>query len=460
MPASLIALCGGILVASFLKSDWANNDFERFDDLRLLFLFFVLFVGLCWAYVTAYLQRQAVSRRALVATCVASAALLLVSFPVGSKDVFFYAFYGKVWGLYHANPYVATLADFPSDRWQPFVQSQWRDKPAIYGPLFLWQSWLVNAVAHEHLWLAVWLYKVWATLTLFVTLWVADAILHRTTSVTGVSASFGLLLLAWNPLFLFESAGSGHNEIGMLLLLLAALWCWRDGRFNVAFVVLVLSVWYKWYSIIFVPAFLIATLKDSGFRAAVRHGALCGAVTAIFGLVLLWPFPGSLLPAIDTLLHSGALRRIYPAELSPPLAALFWSLRASGLLNTDLGFHLFYAARIVLFGGTMVAIFIRQWRAATSLTALTESCCLVAAAFFLLLVTILPPWHLLLVVALAVISGREFFVLSAVVLTVLGLLSYFLTFAVATLMLGLILGALWLLRHSQTVMARAVNGGG
>ena len=70
------------------------------------------------------------------------------------------------------------------------------------------------------------------------------------------------------------------------------------------------------------------------------------------------------------------------------------------------------------------------------------------------------PWHLLSAIVFGLVAGREPFVLAAVVLTVLALLSYFLTFAVATLMLGVVLGALWLLRHSQTVMARAVSGGG
>ena len=78
----------------------------------------------------------------------------------------------------------------------------------------------------------------------------------------------------------------------------------------------------------------------------------------------------------------------------------------------------------------------------------------------MLLITQLWPWHLLSVIVLGVVCAREPFVLAAVALTVLALLSYFLTFAVATLMLGLVLGALWLLRHSQAVMARAVSGGG
>lgn len=443
---ALVLLCGAVSLASFFKSDPSQNDFERFADLRLLFLYFALFTGLCSVYVAVYRQRDAVPRRTLVVTCVACVGLLLAGFPVGSKDVFFYAFYGKIWGAYHANPYLATIADFPFDPWQALVQAQWRDKPALYGPLALEQSWLIHAVTGEHLWGAVWLYKAWATATLLLALGVAAALLQPMAAENGIEAT-RLPLLAWNPLFLFECAGSAHNEITMVWLLLAALWCWRGGHRNGALCLLVLSVWYKWYSVIFIPAFLVATLRQSGVRAALRDAVVCAAAAALFGWLLLTPLPGSLPTVVNALLHSGATRGIYPAELSPPLAALFWSLRASGLMATDLGFHLFHGVRVTLFGVAVVAIFTQQWHAADPFAALRESCCLIAGAFFLLLVTILPPWHLLPVIALAVICGREPFLLAAVVLTLLALLSYFLTFAVATVTLCLVAGALWLMRH-------------
>jgi hypothetical protein len=444
LAGALILLCGAVSIASFVKADPAHNDFERFEDLRLLFVYFGLFAGLCGVYVAAYQQPQAIPRRVLLVTSIACVALLLTGFPVGSKDVFFYAFYGKIWSFYHANPYLATIADFPSDPWQPMVQAQWRDKPVLYGPLALWQSRLIHALSAADLWSAVRLYKLSATATLFLTLWVADAILR---AAADEQAATRLVLLAWNPLFLFECAGSAHNEITMVLLVMAALWCWREGYSNRALALLALSFWYKWYSIIFIPAFLIAALQRSGVRAAIRDALVCAGAAALFGAILLAPLSGSLLPVLEALLHSGATRGIYPAELSPPLAALFWSMRAFGLLATEQGLRLFHGARLSMFGVALILTFARQWHAAEPFAALSETCCLLAAAFFLVLVTILPPWHLLLVIALAVICGREPFLLAAVVLTVLAMLSYFLTFAVATLMCGLVVALLWLLRR-------------
>src|ERR1700687_5573874 len=324
---SLVLLCGAILVASFVKADLTRNDFERFDDLRLMYVFFALFVGLCALYIAVYGERLAVSRRAVIATTLMCTALLLGSFPVGSKDVFGYAFYGKMWRVYGANPYLATPADFPADAWPPYLQVRWRTLPNAFRPLFLWQSWAVAAVAGPHLWVAVWIHKTLAAATWLGIVFLTASVVQRTVNAQDVRAWL-LTLVAWNPLFLFESAGGGHNDIVMVLFLLVTLWCWQTHRSSIALALLALSFWYKWYSIIFVPIFLIETLKIAGGRAAMRHAAVWGIVAIASGVLFLSPLPGSFPAVVGQLRHPGAMRVIYPNELSPPLAALYWTVHA------------------------------------------------------------------------------------------------------------------------------------
>jgi hypothetical protein len=447
IPTAFVLSCAAVLIASFLKSDLSRNDFERFDDLRLLVLFFTLFLALCGVYIAAYVQRPSVSRRTMAGVALVSAALLLASFPVGSKDVFAYAFLGRTWGHYHANPYVVPPATFSGDPWHAFLSGQ---PFSVYGPLFLWQTWLVNAVAGHSLWLVVWLHKALATAVLLISVWVANALVSRTASNATGHAAWLALLLAWNPLVLYESAGAAHNDIVMVLLVLGAIWCWQADRFGTALGLLALSVWYKWYSIVFIPVFLIETLKTSGWRTAVRHAVVGAVAITVVGVVALSPLPGSLPTIVGEWLHPQKMRGIYPNELSPVLAAVFWSFRALGLFATDLGFRLFDLSRFALFGAAAVAVVIRQWRTAPSVAALTQGCCLIGLAAFMLLITQLWPWHLLTVIALGIVSGEEPFVIAAMALTVLGMLSYFLTFAVATVLLALVVAALWLLRRVGT----------
>lgn len=444
----MVLLYGGVAIASFLNGDLPHNDFERFNDLRLTFLFFTLFVGLCAAYAAAYHHAQPVTGRLLAATTVAAAMLMLISYPVGSKDIFRYVFFGKIWGFYHRNPYVATPADFPSDAWQPFIQDRWRNLPPVYGPLFLWQSWLINVLSGGHLWLAVWFTKAWSALVFLASLWVARGLLVDSAgAVPRMPPRWLFLLLACNPMLLFESAGGGHNDVVMLLLLLGALSCWRARRPTTAMCLLAVSFWYKWYSVLWVAAFLIEALKESGRGVALRLAAVCAACAALVGAILLLPLPRSLPTVIDGLLHPVAMRGIYPTELSPPLAVVFWTLRVCHLFDTGAGFQIFDVARFGLFASVAGWSVVRQWRARPSLNALTESCFCVTAAFSFLLISMLFPWHLVTVITLGVMCARQPFVGIAAVLTVVAMLSYFLTFAVATALLGVLVGALWLVRR-------------
>ena len=444
-PVALAALCAGILIASFYKSDLAHNNFQRLENLPLLFVFFGLFTGLCGVYVGVYVERRPVSDRALVTTTVVCALLSLASFPMGSKDVLAYAFLGRMLGHYHVNPFLIAPAQFGADPWLHVADGALSRPVSSYGPLFMLQVWLVDAVAGRSLWLAVWAHKALATLLLFATLLVARALLRRTAPVPTAPAL--LVLLAWNPLFLFEAAGGGHNDIAMVLLLLASLWCWRADRHYTALVLLVLSFWYKLFSLIFVPIFLIDTFKTSGFRAAFREVLVCGAAGLLCGVILLEPLPGAFTVIIGGLVHPEKLQGVFPHEISPLLAALYWTLRAAGLFSTDLGFRIFDVTRVGMFAVAVLAIFLRQWRSEPGWAAVAENSFLIGLALFVLLITQLWPWHLLTIIALGVVCGREPFVLAAVVATVLALLSYFLTFAVSTLMFIMLVVALWLMRR-------------
>ena len=209
---------------------------------------------------------------------------------------------------------------------------------------------------------------------------------------------------------------------------------------------------------VLIASFARSDLTRNDFErfAALRQAAWCLAVTLVIGVVLLSPLPGSVPVVLSQLLHPAAMHGIYPNELSPPLAALFWSLEGLGLFDGARGGPLFDALRLGLFIGAVVVTLVRQWTAAASFSALIESCCLLGCAFFLLLITMLLPWHLLTVIACGIVCGREPFLALAVALTVLAMLSYFLTFAIASVTLIAVLAALWALRRLPTMRCAAM----
>ena len=55
-----------------------------------------------------------------------------------SRDVFSYAYYGRILSRYGGNPYVSTPADYPANDLFRFMWPDWRDTPSVYGPVFVW----------------------------------------------------------------------------------------------------------------------------------------------------------------------------------------------------------------------------------------------------------------------------------------------------------------------------------
>src|SRR5262245_9301256 len=67
--------------------------------------------------------------------------LIVLTLPLlFSRDVYSYAYYGRIWTTYGANPYVLTPKDFPYNALWTLTWPGWRGTSSVYGPLFTWVS--------------------------------------------------------------------------------------------------------------------------------------------------------------------------------------------------------------------------------------------------------------------------------------------------------------------------------
>ena len=64
---------------------------------------------------------------------------------------------------------------------------------------------------------------------------------------------WGTLLYAWNPVVLLEFAGSAHNDVLMIYLVLVAIRCAQRDLRRRAIVALVIAALVKWIAIILLP---------------------------------------------------------------------------------------------------------------------------------------------------------------------------------------------------------------
>jgi alpha-1,6-mannosyltransferase len=237
-----------------------------------------------------YLLREAwrgdVSPRAMLWLSAAYLAGVLLLPLLFSRDVYSYAYHGRIAAAYHANPYVATPAEYPADALAAFVGPKWVDTPAVYGPLWTHVSSLVvRAFDDVAAWVAA--FRVVAVGATAGTLVLVSRLVRR---IRPEREAFALALIGLNPVVVFQSVASGHNDVLVMLGVAGALALVFAGRDRWATAVLALGVLVKVTAA--VPLLLwwvaVAARRPSGERLRTLGPHL--GIAAALGLVAAAPF--------------------------------------------------------------------------------------------------------------------------------------------------------------------------
>jgi hypothetical protein len=138
-----------------------------------------------------------------------------------SRDVYSYVAHGQIVSIHHANPYVQTPADFPSFLTRTLVGPKWVDTPSVYGPLFSFLAAVVTR-AFTRLDALVDAFRLIAISASLATTFVVGAVARR---VRPSRAAFAVAAFGMNPVVLFHSAASGHNDLLVALAVAIAAWC-------------------------------------------------------------------------------------------------------------------------------------------------------------------------------------------------------------------------------------------
>jgi hypothetical protein len=204
-----------------------------------------------------------------------------------SRDVYSYIAHGQIVSVHHANPYVQTPADFPGFLSRTLVGPRWVDTPSVYGPLFTHLAGLVTRTT-PRLDVLVDTFRLIAIAAGLATTFVIAAVSRglRPDRAAFAVAAFGL-----NPVILFQSAGSGHNDLLVALGIALAAWCVLRGRTHWAIVLVACAGLIK--ATAFLPLLLlviwVAWRRAPGerLRAGATHAALGFAVVIAVALPFL-----------------------------------------------------------------------------------------------------------------------------------------------------------------------------
>ena len=198
-----------------------------------------------------------VARRLIYLAPVIFSMILIWMQPVTTTDLYGYIARGYLFTHLHQNPMVSPAYKLPG--------GYAVDRPASpYGPAWLMVTAVFSWISGENLLLNMLLYKVFAALCVVAALWLIDVLARRLYPERRlrIAALFG-----WSPLLLYESVAMGHNDIAMMVCVLAAFTLMLRGRPQLAFACLTLGALTKYVSAFFVPLWLVYEL---------RHRALTG----------------------------------------------------------------------------------------------------------------------------------------------------------------------------------------
>jgi hypothetical protein len=290
--AGLIALCAvsawpaGSMVAA-QPGATATGDLEW---LRVFAIAQTLALALFLAAVAIIRWRPPAIRQVLVLAMIIQ--LLPLAAPLMlSTDAYSYWNAGRL-AVGGANPYEFAPADVQDDPSLPYVPDEWRDETTKYGPAFTSISQAVAVAAGDDAALAAGLFRVLAG-----GLMVALAFL---VSRVAPHPAFAAAFVGWNPVFAIQFAGSGHNDVLMVTLVVVGLVALSRRRTLAAGASWAVAVFVKWTPLILVP---LQVLEDRsrgrpsiGPSLVVATAILATVSTAAFG----WSWLGTWLSIVNT----------------------------------------------------------------------------------------------------------------------------------------------------------------
>jgi hypothetical protein len=230
-------------------------------------------------YIVAVRTAARLSPRAVLGCIAAINALVLLAPPLLSTDIFSYQFYGHMGATYGMNPYTAgphVLAlDLPL---YSYIGAKWAYTPTVYGPLFTAISYVLaplsigaNALAYKSIAAASSLGTV--------------ALVWKAAPLRGINPVKAAALVGLNPLMVIFGVGGGHNDLLMLVALMAGVYLLLLNRERASGAMMVVATAVKVSAIL--PLLFAVISGDSRRGGKLRTGVLMGAVTAAIAVAIL-----------------------------------------------------------------------------------------------------------------------------------------------------------------------------
>jgi hypothetical protein len=178
--------------------------------------FLILLLVFSGAYGGLLALRGALAPRAAVVLVAVLNALVFAGPILLSTDVFSYIAYARMGVEHGLNPYVHGPLAIMHDPIYRYVGQDWKHVATAYGPLYTLISYPLAPLGLRG---ALWGMKVEALAASAVTLW----LVWRCARQRGYDPEWALLAVGANPLYIIYGLGGAHNDLLMLMAMMAAV---------------------------------------------------------------------------------------------------------------------------------------------------------------------------------------------------------------------------------------------
>jgi len=185
-------------------------------------------------------------------------ATLVGTNPMGAHDVYHNVADERTLWIYGDNPATVPPLAHSDDPFFGNVPS-WQDTPSAYGPMWYAIAGALLPFTGDRLWPSVVGQKVIASIFLLGTAVLAMLLAERIRCGTGVMAG---VLVGWNPLLQWETAGNAHNDVAMVFFALAAIYALSRRWWPPVFPLLALSIATKETLAVLGPVLLVWMLRQ------------------------------------------------------------------------------------------------------------------------------------------------------------------------------------------------------
>ena len=367
------------------------------SGLMLVGLIAVAFAAFGFLMILREAWNRRISMRLAFVLAIAFHVLVLTLPLLFSRDVYSYAYYGRIASTYGGNPYVLTPQDFPLNSLWHLTWPGWRDTPSVYGPLFTWVSVLMTGLARS-VDSTIRGFQLLAALASLGTMVIVARLVQR---VRPERAVFAVAVIGLNPIVVFHVVGGGHNDMLVALFVAAAVSCLFARRELASAICLALGMSVKASAIVPLVLLLVAIAATVEPERRTRVMAKYAAVVGGIWLVLAAPYLQWTNPTLGLFELSGHDSGKAPGQLL--VHALTWAFTAIGGPAFETPATI--TAHVLLFGLSLVAVWVIARRIWTESSARTPMAQAAAWGWALLIVILLAPmlgtWYLVWVLPLA-----------------------------------------------------------